>query len=395
MHAGPLVRRALAALTFAAMLAGATPALAAPAASDPLLDAVRDAADAQAIAPEQAAAYRAILSAARATRDDLVGVRRRELAVTLKIAASMARRGTLTPSRLPIVFLTLRRNTEWWAAHGPPTAGSPGEGGARGRRCAPGAHARAARVSFPGSQLVFQYYRGLGLQLQFLGSFARASTLLGVGDPALDAQGVALLDELVPLASQRGGLLAWEYVFPFGGGQPPWTSAISQGTAMQALTRAATRTGRLDLLAVAERAADVFAAPPPVGVNVRLARDGSWFAHYTFAPGLRVLNGHLQALNGLHDYAVAAGDPRALGLYREGLRAARRHIGGFDTGRWSKYANPGREADLNYHVLNRDVARALCARSGDAAICGAARRYARQLDRRCPRVAAATGARDG
>lgn len=195
--------------------------------------------------------------------------------------------------------------------------------------------------------------------------------------------------EMVPLVSDRGGLTAWEYFFPLAGAKAPWTSTISQATAVRALVIAGTRLNRPDLVALAQRAVRVFETPAPLGVRVPLARDGNWYVLYSFAPGLRVLNAHLQTLNGLHDVAELTGDPRAGRLYREGLRAARRRIGSFDTGRWSKYANPGVEADLNYHVLNRDLARGVCKRSGEAAICTAGQRYTRYLERRCPRAAVA------
>jgi hypothetical protein len=121
-------------------------------------------------------------------------------------------------------------------------------------------------------------------------------------------------------------------------------------------------------------------------VRVGVGRDGSWFVLYSFLAHQRVLNAHLQSLNALFDLGQASGDTRTQAIYREGLRAARRRIGAFDTGVWSKYANPGRLADLNYHVLNRDLARGVCRRSGEQAICRAAASFASELERRCPRV---------
>ena len=156
-------------------------------------------------------------------------------------------------------------------------------------------------------------------------------------------------------------------------------SAPSQATAIQALTRAAQRLGRHDLLALATQAVGAFSAAPPQGVGVRLERDGSWFALYSFAPGLRVLNAQLQAVSALFDLSQAWAHPLAAFLHREGLRATRRRIGSFDTGAWSRYAAPGRLADLNYHVLNRDLARAVCQAHRRGAICRAARHFAVQL----------------
>jgi hypothetical protein len=286
---------------------------------------------------------------------------------------------------MPLAFLTLQRNVQWWTAHGPPAAGSPGEKDAQGRRCKP-LRAQAARVSFPGSALVWQYYPGLGLQLHINATFAAAGSLLHTADPAKTAKAAQILDQMRPLASHRGAALTWEYDFPSDGGLPPWGSSLSQATALEAYLTAAIRLARPDYLHTARRLVRLFALRPPAGVNVRLARDGSWFALYTFAPATHVLNAQLNAVTALHDLAAATHDPRATVLAREGLRATRRHIARFNTGHWSLYAEHGPLADLNYHVLNRDLARKLCQRTGERAICKAWHSFTAELERRCPRV---------
>jgi hypothetical protein len=377
----------------AALLMGA---LAAPAAAapDPVMSALQRAEAAGALPPAQGLQYRQILAKARGVRAGLRGVRRREMASVLTIAGQIAKRGDLTTARMPAVFLTLERNAEWWAVNGPPAAGSPGETGARGRRCKPLPRGRAARVSFPGSELVFQYYRGLGLQLQMNGTWGKASALLGSSNPVFVARGAALLGELLPLGVVRSGVLAWEYLFPIFGGRPPWISALSQATAVRALTRAAAKLGRPDLIPVAGAAAGAFAFPPPAGVRVALGGGMAWYVLYSFLPRQRVLNAHLNAVAALFDFAKASGDPHTKAAYDAGLLAAHRRIRSFDTGVWSRYANPGALADLNYHVLNTSLANEVCKRSGDRPVCRAAGSFARELERRCPRVDAIEEAAD-
>src|SRR4051812_35920041 len=388
MRVVPLIAL-LAALISAAF---AAPAAAAP---DPLLGALQRAEAAGALPAPQGALYRQVLTKARTGRDGLHGVRRREMASVLTIAGTIAKRGELTTARMPAAFLTLERNAEWWATNGPPAPGSPGENGARGRRCKPlPARARAARVAFPGSELVFQYYPGLGLQLQVNGTWGKANALFGSSNPVFVARGAALLNELLPLGVVRSGVLAWEYVFPIFGGRPPWISALSQATAVEALTRAATKLGRPDLLNVAGAGAGAFAFPPPAGVRVKLGGGMAWFVLYSFAPRQRVLNAHLDAVAALFDLAQASGDVHTKAAYDAGLLAARRRIRSFDTGVWSKYSNPGALADLNYHVLNTTLAGEVCKRSGDRAVCRAAGSFARELERRCPRVDAIEEASD-
>jgi len=382
---------ALILLAAGALAIGAGPASAAP--PDPVLAALQRAEATGALPAPQGAVYRQILAQARAVRAGLRGVRRRELAAVLTIAGRIAKRGDLVPARMPAVFLTLQRNAEWWAVNGPPAPGSPGENGARGRRCRPLRAVRAARVEFPGSELVFQYYRGMGLQLQMNGTWGKANALFASSNPVFTARGAALLSELLPLGVARAGVLAWEYLFPVYGGRPPWISGLAQATAVQAITRAAAKLGRPDLLGVAGATASAFAFPPPSGVRSRVGRGAAWFVLYSFAPRQRVLNAHLDALAALFDLTQASGNVVARISYERGLLAARRRIRGYDTGKWSKYANPGALADLNYHVLNTTLAGEVCKRSGDARICGAAGSFARELERRCPRVGVAADAR--
>jgi hypothetical protein len=163
---------------------------------------------------------------------------------------------------------------------------------------------------------------------------------------------------------------------------------------VQALTRAAPKLGRLDLLNVAGATAGAFAFPPPAGVRVALGRGAAWFVLYSFAPRQRVLNAHLDAIAALFDFAQASSDPHTKAAYDAGLLAAHRRVRGFDTGVWSKYAHPGALADLNYHVLNTTLAGEVCKRSGDRPVCRAAGSFARELERRCPRVDAVEEARD-
>jgi hypothetical protein len=385
------VRRALVlAILVAATIAA--PACGSATRPDPVRVALARLAQEGAVPAEQLAADRALYAHALATLPRLRGVRRRELRSVIGILRGMAARGALTGARLPLIFLTLQRNVEWWSAHGAPAAGSPGEKDVQGRKCKPlskGASTRAhvARISFPGSAIVWQYYPGLGLQLQVNGTFATAHALLQTTNPEKLQAAAAILDEMRPLAVVRGGAPTWEYLFPFEGGLPPWASGLAQATAIEAYLDGARVLQRPELSAFAQRLGALFHLAPPAGVNVRLVRDGSWFALYTFAPAVHVLNAQLDAVIALGDLAKATGDGDASFLAQEGLRATRRRIARFDTGAWSRYSEHGPLADLNYHVLNRDLARELCRRTTQGAICNAWHSFARELDARCPRPA--------
>ena len=63
-------------------------------------------------------------------------------------------------------------------------------------------------MSFAGSQLVWQYYPGQGIQIQWLGTFGKANGLFQ--QDGRDDELRALLDEALGLAAARAGGIAWE-----------------------------------------------------------------------------------------------------------------------------------------------------------------------------------------
>ena len=114
----------------------------------------------------------------------------------------------------------------------------------------------------------------------------------------------------------------------------------------------------------------MFERPTPSGVRVATP-DGAHYALYSFAPGLRVLNGFVQSLVGLYDYASLTGDQRGRALFDAGDATARVEVPRYDTGAWSLYARgtTTRESDLSYHVLLRDFLTQLCRRTADPVYC--------------------------
>ena len=87
-------------------------------------------------------------------------------------------------------------------------------------------------MSFPPSKLVWEYYPGQGIEIQWLATFGEANGYYNSGHENANLR--QLLSEVIPLAAKRAGGIAWEYMFQFDGGVPPWTSGLSQGTALQA-----------------------------------------------------------------------------------------------------------------------------------------------------------------
>jgi hypothetical protein len=289
---------------------------------------------------------------ALATEKKLRGTRRTELTAITVTMHDIAASHQLTPSRLPAMMATLAANQQWWT-QGPLLAGGQ-------------------RVEFAGSQLVWEYYPGQGIQLQVLGTFGKADGLYtaGAADYAAMEQ---LLTEMIPLAAQRGGGLTWEYYFRFDGGTPPWTSAMSQATGLEALSRAYAATGNTGYLDTGTQALPIFSVGPPVGVNVK-APAGTRFLQYTFAPTTDIINAFLQTLIGLYDFAQVSHNATATALFAAGNAQAQAELPGFDTGAWSLY-QPGIEDTLSYHQLVTGFLQQLCTRTRAPVYCTTAQHF--------------------
>jgi hypothetical protein len=341
------------------------------------------------------------LRQARRAVGRLPGARRAELASVLGTVEGLAASGRLTASRMPLAFLTLRRNTTVWRTRPFP--------------------APAARMTFGRDPAVLQYFPGRGVQVHGLATAGRANALAAPCLRLVDARRARAvaravrfaaarrlgsarrvlrprvpasargprgacrpralqrrLDRLVALSSRRGGFRAWESLFAYGGGTPPWVSAMTQATAAQALARGAKALGEPAYRRVALAALGAFEAPPPLGVSVPSV-GGRQFVMYSFAPRLQILNGTLQAVIGLYDVAHLTGAREARRLFRRGERAARRMVAAYDTGAWSRYSLAGRESTLGYHELVTGFLDGLCTRTSRPVYCDRAARFDRYL----------------
>ncbi len=264
-----------------------------PSVSGALSSLQRSGAITQAVYQQDSSAY----LAAKRSLAKLSGTRRTELGAVLANVQAMAAAGQFTPSRLPALFLTLERNRRWWTTEPLLSSG--------------------ARVSFPSSRIVWEYYPGQGIEIQWLGTFGEANGYYLSGHENANLR--QLLSEVIPLATNRAGGIAWEYMFRFDGGAPPWTSGLSQGTALQVLARAYSRFKEAAYLTAAQQALGIFQTRPPAGVQVRTPA-GALYAEYTYAPADKILNGFIQALVGLYDYTSITKDPLGAGAVRSRRR---------------------------------------------------------------------------
>jgi D-glucuronyl C5-epimerase C-terminus len=290
----------------------------------------------------------------------LSGARRTQLLYVAGSVEALALSRRLTPTRMPAAFLQLERNRQYWRRLPYPATG--------------------AQVSFRGSQILFQYFPGEGLQLHPLSTFKKANALHGFcerGEPECDEAALRrILDEMTALAVKRGRhFIAWEYLFYFGGGYPPWMSGMAQATGIQALARASELLGEPSYVETARRALGAFETLPPTGVRTTGPAGGVHYLQYSFAPRLWIFNAFLQSLIGLHDFAEITGDERARRLYNEAEPEARKEVPLSDVGDWSRYSYAGNESTADYHELLREFLQSMCTRRLGAEYCEYAKRY--------------------
>jgi D-glucuronyl C5-epimerase C-terminus len=283
------------------------------------------------------------------------GARKNTLADVLGLANALAAKGQLTAGRVPVISAIVGRNAQYW------TDGALLSYG--------------ARVTFPESRIVWQYYPGAGLEPQWVGTFGAANAQAkSTSKKKSVLDGLSqILDEALALASPRAGGIAWESFFSFSGAAPVWVSGLSQGTAVQALSRASVKLARPDLLTAATNALGVFKTPAPEGVA--LARpEGTHYLIYSTNSKLLVINAFLQSLIGLYDYAQISQDPVGLQLFAAGDKAAQVELPAYDTGAWSLYEGT-RESDLSYHQLVTGFLSNLCDRTQTPIYCTTATRF--------------------
>src|SRR2546423_603300 len=230
------------------------------------------------ISARAASSYYKTYNHARSGRSYMRGGRRKELSAVISVLEGIAKRRQLTASRMPALFLQLSRNRAFWSG---------------GAYAAPG-----SRITFKGSPAVFQYYAGQGLQIQPLANFGLVNGMVTHcrHDPATcDRAGIKkLLEDMIAIRSKRSGFTTWEYFFYFGGGRPPWTSGISSGAALDALTRASAKSILDDgsHLKEARAALGVFRHPPSSGVRMR-TKYGNHYLIYSFDRHHSVLDAFL------------------------------------------------------------------------------------------------------
>jgi hypothetical protein len=298
------------------------------------------------LTPAQGASYRGSLRSAmgvvRALATPSKQTRLSELASQVTQMALIAARGQLTAARMPELMHQLDANRIWFAARPPPGA--------------------LSRVTVGSDPIIYGYYPGHGLQIQPLFNWTQANGLwFEKNYTGLQR----LIDALAPLmVTQPGGWATLEYMFDYGAGRAPWRSGMPQGVGIQVLARQWQSTQNAADLVLAQRMLP--------GFDI-LTTDGGlldpsgqrWWPLYAFDPGDRILNGDMQVVISLYDYAAITGDPVARVWADEGADVVASVLPQYDTGAWSRYDQHS-VAPLGYHDLMTKQLGQLAVRTGNA-----------------------------
>ena len=292
-----------------------------------------------------ATAWRSLYNKGKIAVRHLRGASQSNVKGVLANLTSLAQRHLLGGRAYPN-FLILQRNVDWFWT----------------RKKGPMAY--GTRTTFPGSQLIYEFYPGAGWQLQPLANFGKINGLLKLKHPKA-GQLESYADEMLQTAVTRHGFMAFEYYFPWSGGAPGWVSGMATATGMQAFSTLAKRDGQTKYSDAAHSMLGVFQAAPPWGIKIDRPQ-GTFFLQYSQDKSLLVGNAYAQSILGLDVYARNSGDSTAAALVNDGVAAARRILPLYDTGAASLYyrtpSGPGHESDLSYHQLFESFLVEMCDR---------------------------------
>lgn len=176
-----------------------------------------------------------------------------------------------------------------------------------------------------------------------------------------------------------------EYLFDVSTLKAPWISGMAQGQAMSVFVRAADLTGD-DSWLDAARTAFV-----PLQIQTTdggaMFREGSavWLEEYPEEPPSHVFNGHVFAIFGVRDLALATGDSDAEETWRAATRTLADNLKAYENDGWLRYDLKNAPfAMRQYYTIQVDQTALLAEMSDDARLARAAERWEDPIRR--PRI---------
>jgi hypothetical protein len=149
----------------------------------------------------------------------------------------------------------------------------------------------------------------------------------------------------------------------------PWRSGLANGVSLQVFIKAHAATQNEKYLEVAKLILNSFYVEVSEGgVAYKSGDKGWWFEEFADEGGYvsRVLNGHMFAVLGIHDYYNYTRDPAASYLFEKGLMALKNNLPKYDKGEGHSYYDlRGTPANIKYHYIHIDLLDQLFTISGD------------------------------
>ena len=134
------------------------------------------------------------------------------------------------------------------------------------------------------------------------------------------------------------GAWIFQYDLYFYGPRAPWISAMAQGQGISFLLRFYSLQPEEALLEICQKAFRAFLHPMEKGGVVSKFPDGAIvFEEFPTEPPPHVLNGHIFALLGIHDFARFFSDNQARRLFEEAIKGLKQNLHRYDTGYWNLY----------------------------------------------------------
>jgi hypothetical protein len=199
-------------------------------------------------------------------------------------------------------------------------------------------------------------------------------------DPAFVLRAEANANFLIKKAISRDGALYFPYLFTyalFGNRsdlmRAPWFSAMNQGAALTLFLRLYAVTGDQRWRSAADSTFTTFVQrrsakrPSILFIPRRHDRRYLWFEEYAKNPPTQVLNGHIYALFGVYEYALASGSAAAADVFNGGVTTVRHQVHRFRVrGGVSYYSLRVHAQYPSYHCLHIGMLKLLSRMTGDS-----------------------------
>ena len=164
----------------------------------------------------------------------------------------------------------------------------------------------------------------------------------------------------------------------------PYTSGMTSGLAIKVFCEAYSVNKSAAYLAHAKLLARGFFVPINKGGFTYKDKDGWWYEELadTMMHTPSILDGHIFAITGLHEYITITGDDSAIYIFNKGIEVLKNRLPAYDAGNgWSLYDAYKLPADRKYHRTLTAQMKELYTITGDKFFLGYFNKWNEPLDR--------------